>query len=208
MAKVYISPSKQEANVGTGNYGTEEQRMNAVADVVCKCLDASGITWERNDPEMSSAEIVADSNRAKVALHVALHSNASNTKARGGEVLVCSMQSKAVPFAEKLYKHVSALTPTEDRGIKANPSIMELRKTTAPAALVEYAFHDNDADAQFILGHTVELGVATAHAICDYFKVVLVNPYAKPIAEYYVYINDKPYGPYKGTIPDVRVIKK
>lgn len=34
MVKVYISPSSQEDNRGVGNYGTEEVRMNQIADVV------------------------------------------------------------------------------------------------------------------------------------------------------------------------------
>jgi len=36
---VYLSPSVQQWNVGWGNYGTEEYRMNLVADVVEYCED-------------------------------------------------------------------------------------------------------------------------------------------------------------------------
>ena len=36
VVKVYISPSSQHDNVGVGNYGTEEMRMNQVADRVEK----------------------------------------------------------------------------------------------------------------------------------------------------------------------------
>ena len=31
---VYLSPSVQENNIGIGNYGTEEKRMNEIADIV------------------------------------------------------------------------------------------------------------------------------------------------------------------------------
>ncbi len=42
--KVYLSPSTQENNIGIGGYGTEEKRMNQVADVVERLLKSSGIT--------------------------------------------------------------------------------------------------------------------------------------------------------------------
>jgi hypothetical protein len=30
--RIYIAPSNQEHNIGVGNYGTEEERMNQLAD--------------------------------------------------------------------------------------------------------------------------------------------------------------------------------
>ena len=53
MADVYISPSLQEWNVGVGNYGTEEQRMNQIADVVQYELERHGLTTARNTPDMT-----------------------------------------------------------------------------------------------------------------------------------------------------------
>lgn len=177
MAKVYISPSKQEANIGVGNYGTEEMRMNEIADVVCECLTASGVTWYRNNPSWSSSQIVADSNSKNVDLHVALHSNAGGGK--GTEVLVNSLKSKAYEFAKLWYDIIAKMTPSNDRGIKVNPSIMELNKTKAPAALMEYAFHDDKEDAVFIISNIRNLGIGTAQAICKYLGVKFINPYEK-----------------------------
>ena len=55
MADVYISPSLQEWNVGYGNYGTEEQRMNLIADVLDYELKRHGLTTDRNSPDMTLA---------------------------------------------------------------------------------------------------------------------------------------------------------
>lgn len=62
MVDVYLSPSLQEWNVGVGNYGTEEQRMNLLADVVQYELERHGLDVARNRPEMSLAEVVRESN--------------------------------------------------------------------------------------------------------------------------------------------------
>lgn len=54
---VYLSPSVQDWNVGYGNYGTEEQRMNQIADIVAYELDRNGLTLVRNEPSQTLQEI-------------------------------------------------------------------------------------------------------------------------------------------------------
>ena len=89
MASVYISPSLQDWNVGYGMYGTEEQRMNQIADIVQYELGRHGVTTWRNSPDMTLQQAVAESNRLEPDVHVALHSNASaNGEARGAEIYV------------------------------------------------------------------------------------------------------------------------
>lgn len=44
MADVYLSPSPAHFNTGYGNYGTEERRMNLIADVVEYELTRHGVT--------------------------------------------------------------------------------------------------------------------------------------------------------------------
>ena len=39
---VFLSPSTQEFNVGYGNFGTEEYRMNRIADIVERLLKEFG----------------------------------------------------------------------------------------------------------------------------------------------------------------------
>ncbi len=40
---VYLSPSMQEGNIGVGEYGTEEKRMNQSCDVVEAVLKEHGV---------------------------------------------------------------------------------------------------------------------------------------------------------------------
>lgn len=175
MSKIYISPSTQEKNLGAGNYGTEEQRMNEIADVVCKCLTSSGISWDRNSPEMTLQEVVEDSNAKKPDIHFAIHSNAGG--GRGTEVLIYALGRASEVFAKIIYGKMAPLTPSQDRGIKVRTDLYELRKTTAQACLIEIAFHDNEEDAKFITENIQQIGAALAQGICEYFKVPFKDPY-------------------------------
>ena len=50
MPEVYLSPSPRHFNRGYGTYGTEEERMNLIADVAELELVRNGLTVERNNP--------------------------------------------------------------------------------------------------------------------------------------------------------------
>lgn len=175
---VYLSPSLQEFNVGYGSYGTEEQRMNQLADVVQYELERHGLNVVRNRPEMSLAQAVQESNRVNPRVHVALHSNASaNGQARGAEIYAHRFGGEGEKLARSIYEYLSALTPTDDLGVKEGYStfggqgMYELRRTVAPAVLAEVAFHDNPEDAQFIIDNIYELGQGIAKGVLGYFGI-------------------------------------
>jgi N-acetylmuramoyl-L-alanine amidase len=63
MYKIYLSPSTQDKSLGVGEYGTEEYRMNMIADVVERILVGSGdFIVYRNRREMSRENIIKESN--------------------------------------------------------------------------------------------------------------------------------------------------
>lgn len=167
--KVYLSPSTQEHNVGSGNYGTEEARMNQIADITQKVLQGHGVDVLRNKPEWSLGQVVNDSNRVKPDLHFAIHSNAGG--GRGAEVFAYAAGGNGEKAAKEIYSEIEPLTPTSDRGVKFNPSLYELRNTNAPAALVEIAFHDNAEDAAWIVGNIEAIGTALAKGVLKYFGI-------------------------------------
>ena len=61
MPIIYLSPSTQEKNYYV-NGGTEEQYMNLLADKMVPYLNASGIRYSRNTPEMTAVSSIAASN--------------------------------------------------------------------------------------------------------------------------------------------------
>jgi N-acetylmuramoyl-L-alanine amidase len=180
--KVYLSPSTQENNIGTGGYGTEEKRMNQVADVVERLLKNSGITVIRNKPTMTLKQVVEDSNKNKPDIHFAIHSNAGG--GTGCEVYAWLVPDskggyKGTPgyrLAKAVYNEVSKITPMVDRGVKQGVHLYEIKNTVAPAALIEIAFHDNPTDANWIINNIDNIGKAIARGICNYFGVPLKEP--------------------------------
>ena len=172
---VYLSPSTQEGNVGFGSYGTEKKRMNEVADVVERVLKSHSITIFRNKPEWTLAKVVSDSNAKKPAIHFAIHSNADSGNARGCEVFAFSFGGEGEKLARFVYAELELLTPTKDRGVKFNPELYELRKTDAPAVLVEIAFHDNPDDAAWITANIQKIGTALAKGLLKYFGIDYIS---------------------------------
>ena len=76
MPIIYLSPSTQDWNHYV-NGGTEEAWMNLLADKLVPYLDASGIRYSRNTPDMTAASSISASNAGNYDLHLALHSNAA-----------------------------------------------------------------------------------------------------------------------------------
>ena len=173
---IYLSPSMQEKNLGAGVYGTEEYRMNRLADVVEPLLKAAGLIVYRNRPEMMLKQMVDDSNSNNPSIHFALHTNAGG--ARGCEVYAYSPGGEGEKLARAVYKRIEALTPVADRGVKFSQSFYELKNTKAPAALIEVDFHDDPVGAAWIIENMILIGQEIAVGILEYFgiKPAVVTP--------------------------------
>lgn len=174
MKIVYLSPSLQEHNVGAGDYGTEEKRMNEIADVVQHVLNGHGVITYRNRPEWNLYKTVRDSNMKNPHLHFAIHSNAGG--GRGCEVFAYKKGDEGEKAARAVYEEIEPMTPSKDRGVKFNPHLYELKGTKAPAVLIEIAFHDNPQDADWIINNIEPIGRAIAGGILKYFKMMSGKP--------------------------------
>ena len=171
---VYISPSLQEWNVGVGNYGTEEERMNQIADVVERQLKAMGYDVRRNNPENTLAQTVRESNQIGPAVHVAIHSNASgpSTQGKGPEIYANRPNTSGDKLAQLIYNEIEKIytNPEKGRGVIYTTSLYEVVKTLSPAVLLEVAFHDNEEDAKWIINNIENIGKAIAIGINNYFQ--------------------------------------
>lgn len=185
MIDVYISPSPAHFNVGYGNYGTEELRMNLIADVVEYELARHGLSTVRNSPDMGLVEVAADANAQAAQIYVAIQSQAANTLQRGVQVYYDIPESNGERLATDIFENLKQITPTEDIGISNGGEVYgglgfyELRKTKMPSVIVMVGFHDNPPDADFIIDNTYEIGVQIAKGILQYFGI----PYNEDIGE-------------------------
>ena len=55
-------------------------------------------------------------------------------------------------------------------------SLAEVRRTTAPAVLVEVAYHDNIDDATWIINNIDEIGENLALSVADFLGVPFIEP--------------------------------
>lgn len=171
MPKIYLSPSFQQQNVGVGDYGTEERRCNEIADVVERELKKnSNFIVVRNNPNMSLNEVIADSNKNNVDIHFSIHTNAGVNTARGCEVYAYAKGTEGDKLAQIVYRRLSAITPSEDRGVKYN-SLAETRQTKATAVLTEVAFHSNEEDVKWMIDNIEAIGKELAMSLYEYFNI-------------------------------------
>ena len=184
--KVYISPSTQQHNT-TALGDTEENVMHKIADELVPLLKDSGIEVFRGRKEQTLTEMVKESDSKAVDIHVAIHSNATSTvgdNPRGCEVFYYFNSKKGKLLAEILYKHLEVLTPTKDRGVIPNSTFYELKKTKAPAVLIEVDFHDNVDGAKWIMDNIYPIAETIAKGICEYFNIPLKkNPYRQAVEQ-------------------------
>lgn len=208
MVTVYISASNQVANMGVGEYGTEQDRMHQLADRVKYYLEAgSDIKVLRNTKDMSLGDIYSDCNTSKAILFIDNHTNAGPSSARGLEVYYSSTGTALRTedsrlLADRLFKELSLITPTEDRGVKKDISLFTgglyvLRNTSCPAALIEHIFHTNIYDVAgevspaFFIENIDKIAKAEAFAIYVYLGLEWTDPDKNHPAEgAFNYLND------------------
>lgn len=98
-------------------------------------------------------KIVNACNTHEVDLDVSIHfnagagDNAGNEITTGTEVYIYSASSKSKTYADKICASITGLG-FKNRGVKTSTSLYFLRKTKAPALLIECCFVDDKDDAQ------------------------------------------------------------
>jgi N-acetylmuramoyl-L-alanine amidase len=112
--------------------------------------------------------------------HIALHSDACNKKAFGASAFYYKDNSPGQKLAAALYHELSALTPWQDRSLKAYPELYELKNTKAVAALIEVSFHDESSQAKWIHDHIDS--IAESIVIGIYNGINIVSPKNELIA--------------------------
>lgn len=180
MPRVYLSPSLQEYNLYV-NGGTEEEITNLIADAMEPYLLASGIEFTRNRPEMSLGEAIAASNEGNYDLHFAIHSNAAPEslagKLQGVDTYYFYNSPYGKEMADIVTENMKQVYPDGEKVQSvATATLRELRRTNAPAVLVEVGYHDNIEDAQWIKENIDQIAQALAKSIADYFGVPFRQP--------------------------------
>lgn len=190
---IYLSPSTQEFNPYEGG-GNEEQYMNLVADAMIPYLNASGIGYVRNTPDMTAASSIAASNSGNYDFHLAIHSNASGSvpgSATGTEVYYYPTSYNGQRAAEIFANNFKLIYPNPNK-VKTVPTttLGEVRRTKAPAVLIEVAYHDNESDANWIRNNIDNIAKNLVVSLADYFDI----PFNMPNNDVYMVMVSTPFG--------------
>lgn len=181
MPVIYLSPSTQEGNRYVTGTGTEEQWMNRIADAMIPYLNASGIRYTRNTPQMTAGSSIRQANQGYYDFYLAIHSNAAGPGNYGGERGVIAFyyptstggQRAAQIFANNL----KDIYPEPSRVYtRATTTLGEVRDSRFPAVLLEIAYHDNTEDARWIENNITEIARNLVLSLTDYFDLPFIWP--------------------------------
>ncbi|MCI9539569.1 MAG: N-acetylmuramoyl-L-alanine amidase [Lachnospiraceae bacterium] len=162
--RIYVDQGHNPAgNVNAGAVGNglnEGDITYNVGAYLADLLDADNrflVRTSRNTP----TEVLGTSNASSLAIRVrqanewpadyfiSIHANAStNPAANGSEMYVYKENSTAATLAEYILDAMVTLVGTRDNGVRTNPSLYVLRRTSMPAVLVELAYITNAQDAE------------------------------------------------------------
>lgn len=180
MASIFLSPSVQEYNPYiTG--GNEEQYMNLIADAMMPYLEASGIQVTRNDPDEPVTAAIAASNAGNYDLHLALHSNAApeslSGQLQGPDVYYYRGSVRGQEAATIFANNLKWIYPDPDLvTVIPNTTLAELRRVTAPSVLIELAYHDNYADAEWLKSNVDVIAYNLSVSVADFLGVEFLVP--------------------------------
>ena len=161
--KIFIDQghNPQGFNAGAEGNGLREQDINyAVGQILYDLLIADGRFEVRRsrptaDTVLGTSNSTSLQNRVSAAnvwpadYFISIHCNAStNPAANGSEVYVFRNSGAAYELAVDVLDEIVDQVGTKDNGVRTNPSLYVLRRTTMPAILVELAYITNASDAE------------------------------------------------------------
>ena len=175
MPIIYLSPSTQENNFYVSG-GSEEYWMNRLADAMVPYLNASGIQYVRNTPEMTAASSILASNSGNFDLHLALHSNGAPEgqygQIRGVLVFYYPGSAEGRRAAEIVAENLKKIYPLPSK-VRTEPTttIGEVRKVRAPSVFLELGYHDNPDDAAWVKNNLDAIARNIVSSLCQYLGI-------------------------------------
>ncbi len=171
MPSVYLSGSVQEKNATVLPGKTEESIMQEFARNIALAIQrkTDQIEIYLNQPEWTLDQVIADSNRRKPDLHVALHSNAGG--GTGTETWAWPAGTNSFAFAILLQDKVVDALGLPDRGVKDGRHLAEVKKTNSTAVLMEVFFHDNLSDMATFRANYEAVRDAARDAVIEWFGI-------------------------------------
>ena len=181
MPLIYLSPSTQDWNSYVTGSGSEEYWMNRLADALEPYLLSNGIRFRRNRPDMTAASSIREANSSYYDFYLALHSNAAPEGRYGQERGIIAFyypgSNQGQRGAELIAEQLREIYPLpQDVRTQPTTTLGEVRRSRAPAVLVEIGYHDNPEDARWVEGHLDAIAQQLARALTELFGLPFIYP--------------------------------
>lgn len=151
----YISESDEARRVRNVVHFFGAQKGVRIVDCTCDSGTQSQV--------LNTAISIANEGECELAVQV--HFNACKMEDNDGFQKGCECWiypgSKAKPYAEKICKALGEMG-YRNRGVKESTTLKFLRKTNAPAIIIEVCFVDDKDDTDFYKSHFADLGAGMA----------------------------------------------
>lgn len=180
MPIIYLSPSTQESNMYVTG-GSEEEWMNRLADAMIPYLDASGIRYTRNTPDMTAGSSIRQANSGWYDFYLALHSNAAGEgnygNVRGIIAFYYPTSTQGQRAAQIFANNLREIYPLPNLVVtRPTTALGEVRDSKFPAVLLEIGYHDNEEDAHWIENNLTEIARNIVLSLTDYFDIPFIWP--------------------------------
>ena len=178
MKKVILDPG--HGGTDTGCYSAagdnESTYVLEIVKLVKNLLEphVEVLLTRDDDSYVSLRERCILANTEGCDLYVSMHTNsADNTSAQGYEIFTSRGQTKADELALKLAsRHIESFPAQRNRGIR-EAGYYVLKFTKCPAALIEFGFFSNPAEAKWLQMDDTKrrLARSVANGILDYLGI-------------------------------------
>lgn len=175
MFKVYISPSEQENNKYAFGQYSEEEVCHRIGNLVQLALHRCGIESKKAPYGQHMEQNISESNKYQPDIHLCIHTNAANGKARGCVVFVSKLDDLHMQYAKPVYDALRDVVGGTDYGVRS-ASFAEIKQTSALCVYCECEFHDNAVRAEWIVNNMSIIAEAIVKGICSGAGIAYVSP--------------------------------
>ena len=178
--KVYLSPERRQAPHGKywGIDAYETDICTDIAKLTSQHLTRCGFDVVIAPAGLDIRTRSAWANENGVNYYLPIHTNASTNGTCEGAATGCEMLCHPSVASRKacqlIYEELTRLYPSK-RGVRDGGNYIENHMTDMVSAYCEVAFHDNGADAQFLVSSKGAIAKALAKGVCGYFAVEFVE---------------------------------
>ena len=187
--KIFVDQghNPENPNAGAEANGVREQDVTYEVGVRLAELLRANPHFEVRLSRNSPTEQLGTSNATSLAARVnaanswgadyfiSLHCNASTvTTASGSEAYVYSVGSAAYYLGEQILSGLHYATGLPNRGVRTNPGLYVLRRTTMPAVLVEMGYLTNPYDSELLSTDPQSFARGIYNGIVDYLNLQAV----------------------------------